>query len=95
MARWKSAPVPEEQAEAAAEETGFALPSLSDGIEFGWSHIGVFGIDVPTAALALPVVVGALYLTFVNSRKRLGKRVLRHHDGSGAHKQPEATPSGQ
>ncbi|MEM1300629.1 MAG: hypothetical protein AAGH68_15255 [Pseudomonadota bacterium] len=94
MAKWKSAPVPEEQT-AVAEETTFALPSLADGIEFGWTQIGVFGIDVPTAAFALPVVVGALYLTIAGSRKHVDRRVLRHHDGSGAAKHPQATPFGQ
>lgn len=98
MAKWKSAPVPEEQAAdqaAAAEETAFALPSFSEGIEFGWTHIGVFGVDIPTAAFALPVVVGALYLTIAGSRKHVDRRVVRNHDGSGVSKHPQATSFGQ
>lgn len=99
MADWKSAPVPqpvvEDQAEAAAEGLGFALPSLAEGVAFAWTHVSVFGIEVPLAACALPFAVGALYLTLARSRRHVDRRVLRHHDGSGAREMPEATLSGQ
>lgn len=71
MSGWKQAPVPE------SEEPGLFgfMPDLSGPAYFDqWEYITVLGIDIPTAALALPVAVFGLYQVFMALRRSHLKR---------------------
>ncbi|MFK7941375.1 MAG: hypothetical protein AB8B85_00415 [Paracoccaceae bacterium] len=101
MAKWISAPSSEqdgasaqgaEDAEAASD-AGFAFDIGQWSID-SFASVTMAGIQVPTAAIALPFAVFALYLAFASSRRRYNRAI---QPGAG-HDRPEAqtvTSSGQ